>query len=39
MKIRIACLAVFSLLMCFEANAQTNSYVVTPIIDNTQDEF
>ncbi len=39
MKIRIACLAVFSLLMCFEANAQTNSYLVTPIIDNTQDEF
>lgn len=39
MKIKIACLAGFSLLMCFEASAQTNSYTVTPIIDNTQDEF
>ncbi len=39
MNMNIACLAGFSLLMCVGANAQTNSYTVTSIIDNTQDEF
>ena len=28
-----------ALLTCAEAGAQTNSYTVTPIVDNTQDEF
>jgi uncharacterized protein (TIGR03118 family) len=36
---RIARLAGVVLLMCWVANAQTNSYTVTPIVSNTQDAF
>lgn len=36
---RTACLAGIALLMCLAAGAQTNSYTVTPIVNNRQDPF
>ncbi len=36
---RIACLAGVVLLMCLAASAQTNSYTVTPIVNNIQDSY
>src|SRR5581483_12029363 len=34
---KILCLIGIAMLLCLGAGAQTNSYTVTPIIDNTQD--
>lgn len=36
---KIACLISIALLMCLAAGAQTNSYTVTPIVNNTQDIY
>ncbi len=36
---KIVCLLGLSLFISAEAGAQTNSYTVTPIVDDTQDEF
>lgn len=36
---KVACLVVMVLMVCLVAGAQTNSYTVTPIVDNTQDPF
>jgi uncharacterized protein (TIGR03118 family) len=37
---KVVCLAVvLLLLLCFAAGAQTNSYTVTPIVNNTQDQY
>jgi len=37
--VRIACLSGVVLLVCLTASAQTNSYTVTPIVNNTQDSY
>lgn len=39
MKFKLACALVIALTTCVGAYAQTNSYTVTPIVDNTQDQF
>jgi len=36
---KISCLAVLTLFTCLNARAQTNSFTVTPIVNNTQDSF
>jgi hypothetical protein len=36
---KYACLIAIVLISCLEANAQTNSYKVIPIVNNTQDPF
>jgi uncharacterized protein (TIGR03118 family) len=36
---KIACLPSLALLACMTAGAQVNTYTVTPIIDDTQDQF
>ena len=36
---KIARLVVIALLLCVVAGAQTNSYTVTPIVNNTQDPY
>jgi uncharacterized protein (TIGR03118 family) len=36
---KVACILGIALLMGLGANAQTNSYTVTPIVNNTQDPF
>ena len=36
---RVACLISMAWLLCLAANAQTNSYTVTPIVNNTQDPY
>jgi uncharacterized protein (TIGR03118 family) len=38
-KMRICCVAGMVLVMCLAVSAQTNSYTVTPIVNNTQDSF
>jgi len=36
---KIACVISSALLMCLAAGAQTNSYTVTPIVNNSQDSY
>jgi len=38
-KVQLACLISFALFTCAWAGAQTNSYTVTPIVNNTQDPY